>query len=230
MVNYFRKLYDNREINSIAHKFRMKRFLLFEKTFEEILNSPKEIIILDIGGLEIFWENMGIDKYHNVHILLLNLTKEPTTNANIESIPGDACDMKEFSDKQFEIVFSNSVIEHVGDFSRQLSMANEIQRVGKNYFLQTPNYYFPIEPHLLFIGFQWLPLSVRAFLINHFSLGWVSKISDYNQALKFVSDTRLIKYSELKSMFPKAFITKEKCFMLTKSFLVFEHNNKVVSA
>lgn len=57
--------------------------------------------------------------------------------------------MKQFQDNEFDAVFSNSVIEHVGDYEAQRQMANEIMRVGKRYFVQTPNFYFPIEPHIL---------------------------------------------------------------------------------
>jgi ubiquinone/menaquinone biosynthesis C-methylase UbiE len=133
------KYFDNSYTKSIAHRFRNKRFLLFKKLFENLLLSQKNISILDVGGTEIFWKNMGIDNYPNKNIILLNLTKELTNHNNIDSITGDACDMKDFKDKKFDIVFSNSVIEHVGDFKKQLDMANEIQRVGQNYFIQTPN-------------------------------------------------------------------------------------------
>lgn len=50
--------------------------------------------------------------------------------------------MLQFKEKEFDLVFSNSVIEHVGGFQDQMKAANEIRRVGKNYFIQTPNKYF----------------------------------------------------------------------------------------
>jgi len=230
MLRYFKNYYDDSDNESIAHKFRMKRFLLFNKTFANILSSGEKVKILDVGGTEMYWENMGITKYPKICILLLNLAKESTSNKNIESISGNACDMKEFNNNQFDIVFSNSVIEHVGDFQRQKSMANEIMRVGKNYFLQTPNYYFPFEPHYLFVGIHWLPVTFRAFLITRYSLGWVKRIPDYNQALKFVKDIRLLKYKELKSLFPRATILREKYIGLTKSFIVIELNNGQTTA
>jgi SAM-dependent methyltransferase len=221
LVN-LKKYFDSTDTSSKAHQFRIKRFSFFLKLFEEILITQSIVKILDVGGWEIFWKNMGIERYPNVHILLLNLYKQPVSMKNIESMVGDGCRMDEFESGQFDIVFSNSVIEHVGDFNRQMNMANEIRRVGKNYFVQTPNYYFPIEPHFMFIGFQWLPVSVRVFLIRHFNLGWIEKIPDYNKAVKMIEDTRLLKYSELNSMFPDAKIYREKYLGFTKSFVVYE--------
>ena len=221
MVN-LKKYFNSADTSSRAHQFRLKRFSFFLKLFEEILITQSIVKILDVGGWEIFWENMGIERYPNVHILLLNLYKQPVSMKNIESMVGDGCRMDEFESGQFDIVFSNSVIEHAGDFNKQMSMANEIRRVGKNYFVQTPNYYFPIEPHFMFIGFQWLPVSVRVFLIRHFNLGWIEKIPDYNKAVKMIEDTRLLKYSELYLMFPNAKIYREKYWGFTKSFVVYE--------
>ena len=221
MVN-LKKYFNSADTSSRAHQFRLKRFSFFLKLFEEILITQSIVKILDVGGWEIFWKNMGIERYPNVHILLLNLYKQPVSMKNIESMVGDGCRMDEFESGQFDIVFSNSVIEHAGDFNRQMNMANEIRRVGKNYFVQTPNYYFPIEPHFMFIGFQWLPVSVRVFLIRHFNLGWIEKIPDYNKAVKMIEDTRLLKYSELNSMFPDAKIYREKYLGFTKSFVVYK--------
>jgi SAM-dependent methyltransferase len=221
LVN-LKKYFNSADTSSRAHQFRLKRFSFFLKLFEEILITQSIVKILDVGGWEIFWKNMGIERYPNVHILLLNLYKQPVSMKNIESMVGDGCRMDEFESGQFDIVFSNSVIEHAGDFNRQMNMANEIRRVGKNYFVQTPNYYFPIEPHFMFIGFQWLPVSVRVFLIRHFNLGWIEKIPDYNKAVKMIEDTRLLKYSELNSMFPDAKIYREKYLGFTKSFVVYE--------
>lgn len=52
-----------------------------------------------------------------------------------------------FSDKQFDLVFSNAVIEHICNLDERVRFLNELVRVGKNVFLTTPNKYFPIEHH-----------------------------------------------------------------------------------
>ncbi len=60
-----------------------------------------------------------------------------------------------FKDKEFDWVFSNAVIEHVGSEEDQLQFINEMMRVGKNVFFTTPNKYFPVESHTNTIFRHW---------------------------------------------------------------------------
>ena len=66
---------------------------------------------------------------------------------------GDATDLSPFKDKSFDIVHSNSVIEHLYNFENQKKMASEIMRVGQKHIVQTPNKYFFLEPHLSYFPF-----------------------------------------------------------------------------
>ena len=168
----FRKFVDNREEDSFATQMRRRRFQFFLGLLDTV---PRPISILDVGGTANFWQRMGFVE-HDARITLLNIDPTPLPSAHFRAVIGDATDMRQFPDQVFDVVFSNSVIEHVGDFEQQRRMANEVQRVGRRYFLQTPNYYFPIEPHFLFPGFQWLPRDLRVALIQHLSLGWVKQI------------------------------------------------------
>ena len=61
-------------------------------------------------------------------------------------------------------------------------MAAEAQHVGRNYFIQTPNFYFPVEPHWVFPFFQFLPVATRVMLTRRFSLGHIGRIRDEQQA------------------------------------------------
>ena len=68
--------------------------------------------------------------------------------------------MPEFTTGEFDVVFSNSVIEHVGDFDDQRRMADEVRRVGRRFFVQTPNRWFPLEVHTRLPFVHWLPDAV----------------------------------------------------------------------
>jgi hypothetical protein len=100
-------------------------------------------------------------------------------------------------------------------------MANEMRRVGKRYFLQTPNRYFPIEPHFIFPMFQFLPLSVQVFLVQHFSLGWIRKTPDRLKAENEVRSIQLISKKDVRMLFPDANFGEEKFAGLTKSLLAY---------
>ena len=76
-------------------------------------------------------------------------------------------------------------------------MAREVQRVGQRYLVQTPNYFFPIEPHLVFLGFQWLPATARVWLVQHFDLGWCKRRPDRESARQLVNSIRLLRKREL---------------------------------
>ena len=90
---------------------------------------------------------MGFNNEQDVKIVLLNIGEEPELEYSaLTFVSDDARDMSEFRDKEFDVIFSNSVIEHVGSYDAQRRMAQEVMRVGERYFVQTPNRFFPIEP------------------------------------------------------------------------------------
>jgi len=201
----------------ISTKLRQKRF----KIFKSMLNQFKSdnITILDVGGTEQYWENMNYIN-ENLNITILNLTAIPTKYDNIKSVVGDARDLKQYSDKSFDIVFSNSVIEHLNTFIDQKRMAKEIKRVGKKYYIQTPNYYFPLEPHFMFIGFQWLPLYLKIRVLKYYNSGYKHRIKNKESAIRIANSIRLLKEKEIKKLFPKSKINKERFLGLTKSFVI----------
>ncbi len=74
----------------------------------------------------------------------------------IEYVQGDACALP-FADGQFDVVFSNAVIEHLGGRERQRRFVSEAIRVGRRVFLTTPNRRFPVEVHTRLPVVHWLP-------------------------------------------------------------------------
>ena len=203
---------------ALSLKLRAKRMVLFQSLISSL---PRPLSILDVGGTQIFWSTMGT--LDNVKVVLYNLEAFEVTLPNVVSMVGDARDMWEFEDNKFDVVFSNSVIDHLGTYEQQRRMAQEVQRVASHYFVQVPNRHFPIEPHFILPFFQFLPLRLRIFLASHVN-GWgkAYEIKDRKIATEFVSGIRLMSEKELREIFPGAKIYKEKFLGLTKSFIVYK--------
>ena len=113
-----------------------------------------------------------------IHVTLLNndFAERPQL-PYLSYVVGDAREMGMFPGRHFDICFSNSLMEHLGT-ADQRRVANEIRRVSKGYFVQTPNRYFPMEPHFLVPGWQFLPVSLRARLLQGRDLGWMKRERD----------------------------------------------------
>ena len=116
-------------------------------------------------------------------------------------------------------VFSNSLIEHLATYENQAKLAKESQRIGKHYFIQTPAYIFPLEPHFLFPFFHWLPVKIRVLALQKFNIGWYPRERNFQDAKQKVEEIRIMKLRELKNMFVNGKIIKEKLFGLTKSYI-----------
>ena len=217
-MRFLRKIANPALDNSLATKTRQKNFELFRSLVSTV---PKPLKILDIGGTQYYWEKVNFLEDDDIEIILLNVSKEEINHSILKSIAGDARHLIEFQDKEFDVVFSHSVIEHVGGFDDQRKMAEEIKRVGKRYFLQTPNRFFPVETHFLFPMFQFLPLFVKVWLVSHFDIGWYKRTPDKKKALEIVTSIRLLTKNELSELFSEGSIYREKFLGLTKSFLVY---------
>lgn len=215
-------IFDPAHKNSINQQFRKKRFEFFIKFVKAVIGNKESFCILDIGGTQAYWESMDFfTHFPDAQIVLVNLVKEISKHPNISTVIGNATDLKEFSDQSFDIVFSNSVIEHLFSFEQQKKMANEVLRIGKNHFIQTPNYYFPLEPHWMFPFFQFLPFSIRVFLTKNFSLGHIKKAVNETQAIDLVKEVRLLTLKEMQALFSKSKPYKEKFVGFVKSLTMY---------
>ena len=202
---------------ALSWRLRRRRSSLFRALLEPL---PRPIRILDLGGTQQFWERMGLPEDGSVRMVILNIERTEVTRPDVISVVGDARNLREFDDGHFDVVFSNSVIEHLGTFEDQRRMAAEAQRVGRRCYVQTPNRAFPIEPHFLFPGFQFMSTDAQAFLVRHFDLGWMKQCSSDAEARELVRSIRLLTEEELRQLFPRATMYREKILGLTKSFTV----------
>jgi SAM-dependent methyltransferase len=111
-----------------------------------------------------------------------------------------------FEADSFAIAYSNSLVEHLDPADRP-RFAAEIRRVAGRYWVQTPNRYFPIEPHVLLPGFQFLPEAARRRL---WRLGMPR--TPYEPI-------ELLGANQLRELFPDAVILRERFAGLTKSLI-----------
>ena len=98
-----------------------------------------------------------------------------------------------FADKSFDIVYSNAVLEHLPTPEDVLRFASEVQRVGRGWFVATPNFWYPIEPHYHFPFVQFLPRHAQRSLVA--ALGK----TPYDHL-------RLLRKSDLRKLFPTSHV------------------------
>jgi len=121
------------------------------------------------------------------------------------------------------VVFSNSVIEHVGDLASQRQFAREVARVGRAYWVETPNRWFPVEQHLLTPFIHWLPRRWQRALVPRFNW-WrvlVPLPADRRDFYidHYLRDVRLLGAGELRALFPEARILRERVLGVAKSLV-----------
>ena len=213
-----KRLANFHDPSSLASRMRRRRFAFFEALATEL---PFGARILDIGGTPAFWRDIALVEKGRVRVTLLNIESYAAVHPDVELVRGDARDMYCFRDQEFDALFSNSVIEHVGSMADQQRMASEIRRVAPRYFVQTPNRYFPLEPHFLLPLFQFYPRPLQIELVRRFSLGWMPRRPEYEDAEREVAQIRLMSGSEMLALFPSATLYREKLCGLTKSLVAY---------
>lgn len=214
-------LYNANQNNkdSVSYRLRNKRFEFFSG-FCSRLDKP--VNILDLGGSDYHWRNSRFRNNKNFQITIVNTEQQNVKDVcNLSFIKKDARELGYFSEKEYDLVYSNSLFEHINNFDEQKKLAEEIRRIGKHYFIQTPNFYFPLEPHFLFPFFQNLPEAARLKLVQKYDLGWFKKQTDETKARELINSVRLLKKRELKQMFPDGKVYSEKYLLLNKSFIIY---------
>ena len=220
--SYFLFNANQKNENSVSEISRKKRFEFFGD-FCRKLNKPLPLTILDLGGSDYHWRKSGFVNDKNFQITIVNTESQDLSGMdNFIYLKKDVTDLSDFKDEEFDIVYSNSLIEHINTEDLQIKLAEDIRRIGKHYFIQTPNYYFPIEPHFLFPFFQYLPLNLRAALVKKFDLGWYDRQPDKVKAFELASSIKLLSQKELKKLFPDGKIYHEKYLFLNKSFIIYK--------
>lgn len=178
--------------------------------------------VLDLGGTPEFWLT---SPERPLHVTTLNLEPGGTDAPWITHVVGDACDPP-LRDR-FDVVISNSLLEHVGGHVQRQRLADVVHQFGDRHWVQTPYRYFPVEPHFVAPGFQYLPVGARAAALRKWPLGHRSP-SGKREATAAVLEIELVSISELRHYFPTSRIWFERFGGLVKSLVAIRDRKSVV--
>jgi hypothetical protein len=208
------------EKKSLPFRFREKRFAHIQPLIESVIAKKGSCRIADIGGTAYYWKIAEDFVNRNpVEIHLINLAHVEVSNPKFKSLTGNACALDGIDDNAYDFVHSNSVIEHVGNWDQMTRMAANVRRLAPQYYVQTPNFWFPYEPHFRAPFFHWLPEQVRAELLMRFNLGFGGKRVNLDAAMRGLQSATLISAAQMQYLFPDAKILRERAFGLSKSLM-----------
>ena len=203
--------------NSWISRRRARRVGPLLKIIRHVYGVNGKVRLIDLGGHRDYWNIISRDflEQNKVSITLVNL---PSNNAVQDDNlfhhhTGDACNLTEFANNSFDIVHSNSVIEHVGDWTRIKRFAKESRRLAPYHFIQTPYFWFPIEPHYLRAFHHWGPWPWRA--RRHFKHQASSRTDahriDVDQAMANIFlEPFLLDFRAFRFLFPDSAVHSER--------------------
>lgn len=196
-------------------RFRPRRLRLFYSKFK----ITRETRVLDLGGGLFFWELAKREELPQPQVTILNIRPQSEElPPGIVWVCGNATRAC-FPDSSFDVVFSNSLVEHLGSWGAQVQFAEEVRRLARSYFIQTPNKWFFVEPHFVTPFTHWLPMAVRRKLGPRATVwGWMNKAtrSQYENQL---SEIRLLGLNDMRTLFPEARLIIEPWMGMAKSIV-----------
>jgi hypothetical protein len=175
-----------------------------------------EMSVLDLGGTTHSWE---IAPRRPRKLVLVNRPDANTPDRR-GVVLADACDQSLLDGEHFDLVFSNSVIEHVGGHYRRDLFARNVYRLGEHHWIQTPYRFFPIEPHWLAPGIQFFPTVARAWLTKWWPLGNFGAHRDVDdRAVEWALGIELLSKASMRHYFPSSELLIERVGWLPKSLI-----------
>ncbi|MEO8588673.1 MAG: methyltransferase domain-containing protein [Flavobacteriales bacterium] len=210
----------NKVYERIFKVWRVKRL----QQFMDLFHPGKQDTILDVGGYPQTWTVMPqvVERIDCLNLKVYPWKQEKDfPDHHIRIIEGNACNMP-YADNSYPIAFSNSVIEHVGDYAAQQAFAKEMLRVAPRIWVQTPAYECPIEPHYLAPFMHWYPRGLRRMLARWFTPWGLMARPGKAEVDDMVDSTRLLTKREMRELFPDCTILTERMLgVIPKSYVAF---------
>jgi hypothetical protein len=204
-------------LHTLRRYTRARRLKLFNE-FMKSITGP--IRLVDLGGTVKFWESWGLAKQPLFNVTLVNnhdldkqYSNDPIALPNIRRLGADVLTLTAADFAQFDVIFSNSLIEHLPGRELQRQLAQAIIDSGRPYFLQTPNKRSPLDPHFprpYVPFFAAYPRSVQARLLSWSALGSSSVAPSYDAALARLQNYYPLTTRDVRQLFPNARIVIER--------------------
>jgi hypothetical protein len=207
-----KRFVDVESPDSASTRWRTKRWFMLAERFPDL----DEMRVLDLGGTVQSWR---LSPQKPAHLTLLNMFAQSTDDATV--VVGDACNPPaSLLGEHFDLVYANSVIEHVGGHYQRERFAETVHSLGEHHWVQTPNRLFPIEPHFVCPMFQYLPLPVASRVLTHWPLGNAAgHITSLEHAASRVQSIELLSPFQVRHYFPTSLVLRERLGPLTKSLI-----------
>lgn len=184
----------------------------------------RDITILDLGGRPGYWRNVGLGGIARIELLNIEVAE---LGRDLEGMPeglfvsrvGDACNLVDYADGSVDLVHSNSVIEHVGGWGNMRAKANEMMRIGRAGWMQTPAWEFPFEPHFRTLFMHWFGRPVQARMMG---LSFDSRVraSSLDIRRRRIDSVNLLARREVRELFPAEELYVERLALWPKSYVV----------
>ena len=181
--------------SAVAGRARARRHALFRS----LTGADATTRVLDLGCGTLGLRALEPD----LQITGVDLVDRPTYPGPF--VRADATAELPFADGEFDLVYSSSVVEHIAP-ARRARFASELRRVGRGWWVQTPAFSFPVEPHALLPAAHWLPPAIRK---PYWRFGVAG---DWE-------DIALLRRGELAALLPGGEVVAERVGPLAKSWI-----------
>lgn len=217
---------------SLSYRFRarrdvfLKNFLLAAKARAGV-NAGTQCRIADLGGGAAYWQRVGYawlqENGFAVDCFNLDaseLSRDASSLSPVRLFEGNACRMVGHADHSYDIVHSNSVIEHVGGWHQMREFASEVSRLAPSYYVQTPYFWSPVDPHFFRVPMiHWMPTSWRAKIHRRFRAGWAPSAQSMDEAMAQAESNYMLDLRQFKTLFPDGETRFERVLGIPKSMI-----------
>jgi hypothetical protein len=195
--------------------------------FTQTLRRP--LRIMDLGGTASMWQRWGLSESDEFRITLVNSDEIDKSQPRpvvptqyMDEVQENVLNLSSRDFQPYDLIFSNSLLEHLPSRDEQAQLAAAIAGSGRPYFIQVPNKYCIIDPHFphpFAAFFATLPRHVRARMLTLHRLGSSRRCQTYAEAMERMRYYNPLGRADMEALFPKAAIQVERMAGLPMSIL-----------